>query len=331
MARPGEPEAVRTTIVGGRPPGGGKGVGDVPRGVEVLVKKAAVDPTFKKILLEKRADAAEAIALKLEPAEAAMLDAVPLPQLEATVANTKVSPKLRPAFLGYAAGAMLAALTAGVTGCTYKTEQEYKRVEGINADQRPETGTAETTRTAGKTGAIKDKSGSEAEKKTEGVSVGAVRERGAETSPWIRHRYDPNSSGLTGIRPDAVIKEKHASSRREPSVSISGPSVTGLGVENPRRSADTLFRITLNRGREINRIYVESLKRNPDLGSGKVVVRYDIAPDGSVDNTVLISDTLGSAELARAVLGEVSRWRFYPIDEGRVTVVQPFVFITGDN
>jgi len=49
---------------------------DIPRGVEVLVKKAAVDPAFKKLLLEKRAGAAEAIALKLEPAEAAMLAAL---------------------------------------------------------------------------------------------------------------------------------------------------------------------------------------------------------------------------------------------------------------
>ena len=109
-ARPGEPEAVRTTIVGGQPPGSGRRVGAVPRGVEVLVKKAAVDPAFKKILLEKRAAAAEAIALKLQPAEAAMLEAVPETQLRAIVANTKVSPSLRPAFLGYAAGVMLAAL-----------------------------------------------------------------------------------------------------------------------------------------------------------------------------------------------------------------------------
>ncbi len=116
MARPGEAEAVRTTIVGGRPRGGGANVGDIPRGVEVLVKKAAVDPAFKKMLLENRAEAAEAIALKLEPAEAAMLNAVPVKQLEATVANTRVNASVRPAFLGYAAGVMLAALAA-TTGC----------------------------------------------------------------------------------------------------------------------------------------------------------------------------------------------------------------------
>jgi hypothetical protein len=89
----------------------------IPRGVEVLVKKAAVDPAFKKLLVEKRAEAAEVIALKLEPAEAAMLAAVPEAQLRAIVANTKVSPNVRPAFLGYAAGVMLAALGATTTAC----------------------------------------------------------------------------------------------------------------------------------------------------------------------------------------------------------------------
>lgn len=82
----------------------------ISRGIEVLVKKAAVDPKFKKMLLVKRAGAAEAIALNLEPAEAAMLAAVPETQLHAIIANTKVSPRLRPAFLGYAAAAMIAAL-----------------------------------------------------------------------------------------------------------------------------------------------------------------------------------------------------------------------------
>jgi hypothetical protein len=117
MARPGEPEAVRTTIVGGRPPAGGADVGEIPRGVEVLIKKAAVDPAFKKILFERRAEAAKVIGLKLTATEQAMLAAVPEAQLRAIVANTKVSLGLRPAFLGYAAGAMLAALGVLTAGC----------------------------------------------------------------------------------------------------------------------------------------------------------------------------------------------------------------------
>ena len=56
--RPPEQEAVNTTIVGGRPPGCGKPVGEIPRGIEILVKKASVDEAFKELLLARRAEAA---------------------------------------------------------------------------------------------------------------------------------------------------------------------------------------------------------------------------------------------------------------------------------
>mgnify|MGYP000088413238 CR=1 FL=1 len=108
--RPTEQPAVRTTIVGGRPPGSGQPLGEIPRGIEVLVKKAAVDPQFKQLLLADRAAAAESIALKLEPAEAAMLASIPAEQLEAVIARTAVPEEHRRVFLGTAATAMLAAL-----------------------------------------------------------------------------------------------------------------------------------------------------------------------------------------------------------------------------
>jgi hypothetical protein len=141
MARPGEPEVVKTTIVGGQPPREGRNIGNVPRGVEVLIKKAAVDPAFKKILIEKRARAAEAIALTLSPAEEAMLAAVPEAQLRAIVANTKVSPGVRPAFLGAAAGAMLAALGAA----TYAEDPDEweMRTTGIDAEMPPKAETGD--------------------------------------------------------------------------------------------------------------------------------------------------------------------------------------------
>jgi hypothetical protein len=80
-AQENEKEAVRTTIVGGRPPGNGRSTGAVPRGIEVLVKKAAVDLEFRELLLEQRGGAAAAIGLELDPAEAAMLSAIPREQL----------------------------------------------------------------------------------------------------------------------------------------------------------------------------------------------------------------------------------------------------------
>jgi hypothetical protein len=109
-----EQEAVRTTIVGGRPPGIGQAIGAVPRGMEVLIKKAAVDAEFRALVLDHRADAGKEIGLGLLPSEAAMLNGIPRAQLAAIIANTRVEPRLRPTLLGRAAAVMLVALGVGV-------------------------------------------------------------------------------------------------------------------------------------------------------------------------------------------------------------------------
>ncbi|NIT36942.1 MAG: hypothetical protein GTN49_10675, partial [candidate division Zixibacteria bacterium] len=71
IARTGVPEPVRTTIARGERPTRDVIPRKIPRGLEVLIKKAAVDAAFKKLLLEKRAGAAQAIGLKLNAAEEA--------------------------------------------------------------------------------------------------------------------------------------------------------------------------------------------------------------------------------------------------------------------
>ena len=82
----------------------------IPQRIEVLLKKASVDPAFRTALLELRGEAAAEIGLSLDPAEAAMLRAAPREQLEAIIARTSVPEEHRRAFLGQAAAAMLAAL-----------------------------------------------------------------------------------------------------------------------------------------------------------------------------------------------------------------------------
>jgi len=112
-----EMPAVRTTIVGGRPPGCGKGIGEIPRGIEVLVKKASVDAEFRALLLERRAEAASEIGLELDPAEAAILNGLPREQLEAIIARTRVRPEHRAAFAGRNVLLMLAALGVATSSC----------------------------------------------------------------------------------------------------------------------------------------------------------------------------------------------------------------------
>jgi hypothetical protein len=90
----------------------------IPRGLEILIKKAAVDLQFRAALFENGEKAAAAIDLKLTSGEYAMLRAVPRAQMERIIASTQISEKTRPAFLTYSAAVMLAALGATVvTGC----------------------------------------------------------------------------------------------------------------------------------------------------------------------------------------------------------------------
>lgn len=126
-----EMPAVRTTIVGGRPPGSGVPLGSVPRGVEILIQKAAVDPDFKALLIEKRSAAAAEIELTLQPAEAAMLDNVPAEQLEAIIAGTKVPEKTRRALLGTVTVAALAALGVALLTPSLGSRPDRLQTTGI--------------------------------------------------------------------------------------------------------------------------------------------------------------------------------------------------------
>jgi hypothetical protein len=142
-----EKEAVVTTIVGGRPPGAGTKVGRIPRGIEILVKKASVDPAFKALLLDKRGEAAKEIELQLDPTETAMLNQIPAAQLLAIIESTKIRPETRRVFLGRVAALMLTALGGALFNCssnekgndTIKDEKNntFPQTEGIRPDRPP--------------------------------------------------------------------------------------------------------------------------------------------------------------------------------------------------
>jgi hypothetical protein len=112
----------------------------VPRGIEVLVKKASVDAEFRTLLLEKRADAAAEIGLELTPAEEMMLKTVPAEQLEAIVARTKVPEEHRRVFLGRTARLMLLTLgmVAGLQTCSLGSRPNLPKGEAGGRPTRPE-------------------------------------------------------------------------------------------------------------------------------------------------------------------------------------------------
>lgn len=105
-------EMARRSVGEGKARGGRDAIIAVPRGIEILLKKAAVDPEFRQLLLEQRGGAAAAIELELTPAETAMLKSIPTEQLEQLISQTVVPNEQRRVFLGRAAAAMLLALGA---------------------------------------------------------------------------------------------------------------------------------------------------------------------------------------------------------------------------
>lgn len=92
-------------------------MGSVPHNIEVLIKKASVDPKFRLLLLDKRADAAREIDITLSQAEADMLAGIPREQLEKIIQGTKVPPDQKKAFLGSVGRIMLATVVAGAAIC----------------------------------------------------------------------------------------------------------------------------------------------------------------------------------------------------------------------
>ncbi len=102
------------TIVGGRPAGVTSRGGRIPRAMELMLKKAAVDAEFCRQLLEKRSKVSGTIGLDLDPAERQMLDVIPEPQLKAIIAGTAV-PEAQKRVLATGSAAAIVALLAQLT------------------------------------------------------------------------------------------------------------------------------------------------------------------------------------------------------------------------
>jgi acyl carrier protein len=113
----------------------------VPRGIEVLVKKASVDSAFKAAFLDHPAAAAKEIDLQLTPAEVGLLAATPREQLELVIDRAEVPLADRRAFLGRAAAAMLAALGV-VAGGGAAFASEPGTVDGQSSESEQPEGTA---------------------------------------------------------------------------------------------------------------------------------------------------------------------------------------------
>ena len=110
MATSEKPDEQGHTIVGGRPQAPRSMRTDIPRGMEILVKRASIDPMFKAELLAKRDKIADELQIPLDASEKAMLAGIPAEHLEKMIKATEVPPAQHSLLAKGTTAAMLALL-----------------------------------------------------------------------------------------------------------------------------------------------------------------------------------------------------------------------------
>lgn len=111
MATSENPDEQGHTIVGGRPQANKSKRTDIPRGLELLIKRAAVDEVFRNELLQKRDKLVDEMQIPLDASEKAMLSCVPVDHLEKMILATEVPSSQRKAIAAGSAAAMIALFT----------------------------------------------------------------------------------------------------------------------------------------------------------------------------------------------------------------------------
>lgn len=102
------------TIVGGRPAGKRDPGVEIPRTLEILVKKASLDPVFLQKLVDERSGLADEHSLPLDTSERYMLDMIPEAQLRTMAAHARV-PESQKSMLKTSSIGALVALIAQFT------------------------------------------------------------------------------------------------------------------------------------------------------------------------------------------------------------------------
>lgn len=133
------------------------------------------------------------------------------------------------------------------------------------------------------------------------------RARAAE----YRKRYEPGCAILPNLVSEAKAKSHSAAS---------------LG-EAPKGSLDksVIRDVITAQIREVQACYNEALFAWPEL-NGRVAIRFEIAPDGSVGNAIVADDDTGVFAVGCCIAQQLRGWTFpEPAGGGRVIVMYPFV------
>ena len=109
---------------------------------------------------------------------------------------------------------------------------------------------------------------------------------------------------------------------------LSAPSASeiDMGAGGSRRSAASILRVVRQHMPGLRHTYNKYLKKHPGFG-GKIHIKFEIAPSGSVVRVSQVSSTTGVPAFDSEINTKVRRWRFEPITgKGNDIVTIPFTF-----
>jgi hypothetical protein len=100
----------------------------------------------------------------------------------------------------------------------------------------------------------------------------------------------------------------------------------GTGGAYGARSEVSLYAVLQKNLGRLQYIYEKYLRQHPTIG-GKVEVEVIIKSDGAVGKVTILSSEISLPAFLDELTAAIRRWRYDVIDEGKVRVVYPLVFI----
>jgi TonB family protein len=95
-----------------------------------------------------------------------------------------------------------------------------------------------------------------------------------------------------------------------------------MGAE---RSREEIMQVVETNTPALKSIYNQYLKQKPGF-SGKVVLKFTIAPSGEIIKISIESSTTGYSKFDKAIKDKVATWKWKAIEAGNITPIIPFNF-----
>lgn len=107
--------------------------------------------------------------------------------------------------------------------------------------------------------------------------------------------------------------------------SVRTPTERDVKVEGVSRTAEGVMKVIRQRTPGLRHIYNKFLNKKPGF-SGKVTLKFTIAPNGEVTRISIASSSTKYKDFENEIKSAVSRWRFAKSESGNATVTVPFAF-----